>query len=169
MKKYFGIKRNVYILGLVSMLNDTSNEMIHPLLPIFLTTILGAPVFAVGLIEGIANSIASIFKFIFGAYSDKIGKRKPFVVGGYSIAVAARSFLAFATLWPHVLIIRLFDRVGKGMRTSPRDAIISHTKQRLRGRSFGVQRALDQLGAVLGPIIAILLLRVFSFRTIFMD
>jgi len=76
--------------------------------------------------------------------------------------------LAFATLWPHVLIIRLFDRVGKGMRTSPRDAIISHTKQRLRGRSFGVQRALDQLGAVLGPIIAILLLRVFSFRTIFL-
>jgi MFS family permease len=154
-----GLSSNVLALSAVSLLNDTSSEIIYPLLPTFLALTLGASPFAIGLIEGIAESVASLLKLVSGYVSDKFGNRKLPVFIGYAFAALTRPFLSFVTTWPQVLFVRTADRVGKGIRGSPRDALIaSSTPVERRGFAFGFNRAADNMGAVLGPIIAFLLL-----------
>jgi MFS family permease len=170
MKNKSGISKNVFVLGLVSFFNDVASEMIYPLVPIFLTSILGAPVAIVGLIEGIAESTASILKVISGWLSDKWQKRKSFVVAGYSFSAISKILLSLASSWPFVLIARFIDRFGKGTRTSARDALIAESsKSSVRGKAFGFHRALDTLGAVIGPLLALLAVHFLDnkFRLIF--
>ena len=165
-----GISRNVIMMGLVSFFNDFASEMVYPIVPIFLTTVLGAPVSAVGLIEGIAESTASLLKAVSGRMSDKMKKRKIFVIFGYSFSTLSKVILGFANAWPMVLFGRFIDRFGKGVRTSARDALIAESStESNRGRSFGYHRAMDTMGAVVGPLSALLLLHYFSndLRTIF--
>lgn len=162
-KDIAGISRNVIIMGLVSFFNDIASEMIYPLVPIFLTTILMVPVTFVGIIEGIAESIGSILKVFSGWISDKLQNRKPLVVAGYALSSLSKLLLAFSFTWILVLIARFADRVGKGVRTSPRDALIAESSAKnQRGISFGLHRALDTLGAVVGPLLAIILLKATS-------
>jgi len=170
MKNKFGISKNVFVLGLVSFFNDVASEMIYPLVPIFLTSVLGTPGAIVGLIEGIAESTASILKVVSGWLSDKFQKRKPFVVLGYSFSAISKILLGLAFSWPFVLLARFIDRFGKGTRTSARDALISESSENLvRGRAFGFHRALDTLGAVIGPLLALLAIHFLDnkFRPIF--
>jgi MFS family permease len=161
-RRYRGLPRNVVAIGLVSLLNDASSEIIYPLLPLFLTTGLGASAKAIGIIEGAAESMSSLLKLFAGYISDRIGKRKWLVVGGYALASFVRPFLGLATNWHQVLAIRLGDRVGKGVRTSPRDAMIADTvAPEQRGLAFGFHRAMDHAGAVIGPLIGYLLVVLF--------
>ena len=153
----------VVALGWVSFLTDVASEMIYPLLPDFLTRVLGAGPAALGLIEGTAESAASLTKMVSGYWSDRLRRRKPFVVAGYVIAGAARPLVGFATAWGQVLAIRFADRVGKGIRTSPRDALIAGlVAPERRGRAFGLQRAMDNAGALVGPLLAALLLKFWA-------
>lgn len=152
--RYRQLPRNVFAIGFVSLLNDASSEIIYPLLPVFLSTVLGASASAIGLIEGAAESISSLLKLFAGYFSDRLGKRKALVVFGYSLANFARPLLAFANNWYQVLGIRLTDRVGKGIRTAPRDAMIADAVAvEQRGLAFGFHRAMDHSGAVIGPLI----------------
>ena len=166
-----GIKKNVFVLGLVSLFTDIASEMIYPIIPLFLTLVLGVPMSVVGLIEGLTESAASILKVVSGWFSDKKGLRKPFVILGYSISAISKPVLALALGWPHVLIARLMDRTGKGLRTSARDALIADSCDPVnRGRSFGLHRLMDTIGAVVGPIIALVLLYMTSvnYRLVFL-
>jgi len=166
----FGISKNVFVLGLVSFFNDVASEMIYPIVPIFLTSVLGAPVAIVGLIEGIAESTASVLKVVSGWLSDKLQKRKPFVIAGYSFSAISKILLSLAFNWPFVLFARFIDRFGKGVRTSARDALIAESSDTsTRGKSFGFHRAFDTLGAVVGPLIALLAIHFLdnNFRLIF--
>ncbi len=154
-----GIKKNVFVLGLVSFFTDISSEMLYPIIPIFLTTVLAAPMSIVGIIEGIAESTASILKVVSGWLSDKSGKRKPYVIFGYSLSTVSKPLLAFATTWHFVLTARFLDRFGKGLRSSARDALIADsTDAQYRGKAFGFHQSLDTLGAVIGPLLALLFL-----------
>ncbi len=157
--RYTNLPGNVLALSLVSLLNDTSSEIIYPLLPTFLALTLGASPFFIGLIEGFAESVASFLKLFSGYLSDKFNRRKLPVFLGYSLASLARPLLAFATTWQHVLFVRVSDRVGKGIRGAPRDAILANSvPAEKRGMAFGFNRAADHLGAVFGPVAAFLLL-----------
>jgi MFS family permease len=165
-----GISRNVYLLALVSLFTDLSSEMIYPLVPLFLSGQLGAPVAVIGLIEGIAESTASLFKWVSGAWSDRLAMRKPFLLVGYGLAAVTKPLMALAFAWPLVLVARVLDRLGKGLRGGPRDALIGDSvAPEVRGRSFGFHRSGDSIGAVLGPLLAIAVLGLFhgSFRTAF--
>ncbi|MCX6695069.1 MAG: MFS transporter [Candidatus Altiarchaeota archaeon] len=160
-----GLNVNVVLLGIVSFLTDLSSEMIFPLVPIFLTTVLGAPVAVVGLIEGIAEATANILKMLSGMYSDKIGRRKPFVLLGYGFSTITKPFFALATIWPHVLAVRFLDRVGKGLRASARDVIVAdYTDEKTRGKAFGYRKMMDQFGAFGGPLLAFLLMPILLER-----
>ncbi len=161
--RYRGLPPTVFALSVVSFLNDTSSDIVYPLLPAFLFLALGATPFAIGLIEGFAESTASILKLFSGYLSDKFGNRKLPVFLGYSLAAVARPLLAFATTWTHVLAVRTTDRIGKGIRGAPRDALLAaEVSVEKRGLAFGFNRAADHLGAVVGPIIAFLLLTYLS-------
>jgi len=165
------ISPTVIALGAVSFLTDLSSEMIYPLLPLFLSTVLGAGAFAIGLIEGIAEMTASVFKIISGYLTDRSGRRRPYVVWGYTLSSMARPLIGLVRLWPLVLVLRFVDRIGKGIRTSPRDALIADvTDLRFRGWAYGFHRAMDHAGAIAGPLVAVLLLKVFdvSLRTVFL-
>jgi MFS family permease len=154
-----GVTLNVFLLGIVSLLNDVSSEMVYPLLPIFLKSVLKAGTTFIGVIEGIAETTASILQIFAGWLSDRWAVRKPIVVFGYSISSLARPILSVAKAPWQVLIIRFADRFGKGMRGAPRDAIVADsTPEEFRGRAFGFHRALDNLGAAIGPILATVLL-----------
>lgn len=169
-KSIFGFSKNIFYLGLVSFFTDISSEMIYPLMPIFLTTILKAPIAFVGVVEGIAESTASILKLVFGWYSDKLGKRKFFASLGYTVSSCVRPLIAFAVYPWHVLVVRFADRVGKGIRTAPRDALIADTCDPCeKGKAFGFNRAMDHAGAVIGPLVAAGLLLIFinSYRLVF--
>lgn len=156
---FLGVPHNVAALGLVSFFTDVSSEMIYPLLPLFLTTVLGAGAAFIGLVEGVAESTAGLVKLWSGWVSDRLKKRKILVVGGYSLSTLARPLLALAGAPWHVLITRFLDRVGKGLRTSPRDALLADcSSQATRGKAFGFHRGMDHLGAVIGPLLAFLLL-----------
>lgn len=150
---------NVVALGITSLFTDVSTEMLVPVLPLFITMTLGASVTNLGLIEGVAESAASLLRLSSGWLSDRIGKRKPFIVFGYGLSTAAKAVFAFASTWPTVLALRLADRLGKGLRNPPRDALIADSVAAGdRGRAFGLHRALDTLGAAIGPLVAFALL-----------
>jgi MFS family permease len=149
------LPRAVLALGVVSLLTDLSSEMIFPLLPVFLVGTLGAGALSLGLIEGVAESTASMVKLVSGALSDRLRRRKPLVFVGYGLAGAVRPLIGLARAWPLVLAVRFVDRIGKGLRGPPRDALIADsTPDQLRGRAYGVHRAMDHAGAVLGPLVA---------------
>ncbi len=151
-----GLTRNVVYLGLVSGFTDISSEMLYPIVPVFLTTVLGAPMEVVGLIEGVAEATSSFVKILGGRLSDRYGRRKPLVVGGYSLSAISKPILALAGTWHFVLFSRFIDRVGKGLRTSPRDALIADSADKEHwGKAFGFHRAMDTLGASLGPLSAL--------------
>lgn len=155
-----GIHRNVVALGFVSLLTDFSTEMILPVLPLFITGVLRASASSLGLIEGVAESLSSLLRLFSGWLSDRIARRKPFLVFGYGLSGAAKTTLALAASWPAVLVLRAADRVGKGLRNPPRDALIADSvAPRDFGAAFGFHRALDTLGAALGPLAAYALMR----------
>jgi MFS family permease len=157
-RRYRKLPRNVFAISLVSLLNDASSEIVYPLLPIFLSTTLGASARAIGTIEGSAESISSLLKLFSGYLSDRLGRRKLLVVCGYALAAFTRPLLAFTNSWQQVLAIRLTDRVGKGFRSAPRDAMIADTVEvEQRGIAFGFHRAMDHGGAVIGPLLGYLL------------
>ena len=154
------MNKGVLLLGWVSFLSDVASDMIYPLLPDFLTRTLRAGPAALGIIEGVAEATASLMKWVSGWWSDRARRRKPMVVGGYAIAAVARPLVGLATSWAQVLAIRFADRVGKGIRTSPRDALIADmVPPEKRGKAFGLQRAMDNAGAFVGPLIAAALLK----------
>jgi MFS family permease len=158
-------------LGTVSLLNDIASEMIFPLLPQFLLGVLGGSRFQLGIIEGVADSISSLLKLASGAWSDRAGRRKGLVVVGYAIAAVVRPLIGLSTAGWHILAARSVDRIGKGIRTSPRDALIADsTDPRWRGRAFGFHRAMDHLGAAVGPLLsaAFLLAWPGHLRTLFL-
>ena len=147
--------RNVVVAGAVSLLTDISSEMIIPVLPLFLTLTLGAPVAAVGLIEGVAESTASVLRVFSGYLSDRSGRRKPLILAGYGLSNLTKPLLALAGAWPHVLALRFADRFGKGVRGAPRDALIADSVDAsVRGRAFGFHRSMDTTGAAIGPLLA---------------
>lgn len=162
-RRYRRLPRNVFAISLVSLLNDVSSEIIYPLLPFFLSTTIGISPRVLGTIEGAAESVSSLLKLFAGHFSDRFGKRKIFVVSGYMLSSFVRPLLAFATSWSQVLAIRLSDRVGKGVRTAPRDAMIADTVAvKERGLAFGFHRAMDHTGAVVGPLVGYLLVILFA-------
>ncbi len=153
------LPRNILQLGLISFFGDLSSEMLYPITPIFLTTVLGASMTSLGLIEGTAEAVASILKIYSGVWSDRIQKRKPFIIIGYVFASLSKPMIGLATSWTQVWFARNFDRVGKGLRTAPRDALISESVPlEQRGHAFGIHRAMDTSGATIGPLIALLYL-----------
>lgn len=169
-RKIFGLDKNVTVAGFVSFFMDISSEMIYPLVPLFLANTLGASKSLIGLIEGIAESTASILKPFSGWFSDRIGNRKWLMAAGYGISALSRPLAALATGWQHVLGSRFIDRFGKGVRTAPRDAIIVEaTDKAYLGRAFGFHRSMDTIGAVVGPALAFFLLGILSndYRKVF--
>jgi MFS family permease len=162
-KTIFGINRVILVIGLVSLFTDLSSNMIVPILPIYLTTVLHIPVTSIGIIEGIAESTASILKLFSGWITDRFGKHKLLMLIGYGLSNLTKPFFALSATWNQVLILRFSDRFGKGIRTSPRDALLADaaTKED-RGRSFGFRRALDALGAALGPLVAFGILAIYA-------
>ncbi len=153
------VPASVYALGLVSLFADISSEMVYPLLPFFLEGVLGAGTVAIGVIEGIAESTATTVNLFSGWLSDRLGKRKGLALLGYTMAALMRPVVGISTAWQQVLAARFVDRVGKGIRTSPRDALVAQVAPpEIRGRAFGIQRALDHTGAILGPLVAMGLL-----------
>jgi MFS family permease len=149
----------VIVLGVVSLLNDAASEMITPLIPLLLTGTLGAGPVVVGLVEGVAEATASILKLVSGRIVDRRGRHKAMVMGGYGLSNAVRPFIGLALSWPWVLALRFFDRVGKGLRTAPRDDLISSAVGAAhRGKAFGFHRSMDHAGAVVGPLLAFMLL-----------
>jgi MFS family permease len=151
----YPLPRNVKILGLASLLNDIASEMIYPLLPHFLLTVLHGDLFKLGVIEGAADSVSSLLKLWSGGHSDRAGRRKGYVLFGYSLAAVTRPLIGVILAPWQLLALRVGDRLGKGVRTSPRDALIADsTDPSIRGRAFGFHRAMDHLGAAIGPVLA---------------
>lgn len=164
------LPRTVVVLGLVSFLNDVASEMITPLLPIFLTVTLGGGPAIVGIVEGVAEATSSLLKLVSGYLADRGWKAKRLVISGYSVSNGARPLIGLAFGWGWVLMLRFLDRVGKGLRTAPRDALITaSTASGLRGKAFGFHRALDHAGAVVGPLLAFVLLGIgIELRQVFL-
>jgi len=149
------LPRTVVALGIVSFFTDLSSEMIYPLLPAFLTTVLGAGAIALGVIEGVAESTAALVKVLSGLWADRQRRRMPLIVAGYGLAGLVRPLIGLAAGWSFVLAMRFLDRIGKGLRTSPRDALIADvTEPGQRGAAYGFHRAMDHGGAVVGPLVA---------------
>ncbi len=168
---FTGIGRNVAALGLVSLFTDAGSEMIYPLLPVFLTTTLGLGTAAIGLIEGVAESTASLLRLVSGWLSDRLGRRKALVLVGYGLSSLTRPLIGLAGAGWQVLLLRFADRLGKGIRGAPRDALIAAvTAEANRGKAYGFHRAMDHLGAAIGPLLATGLLVAFAldYRTLFL-
>jgi MFS family permease len=154
-----GLPKPVRLLGWVSLLTDAATEAVYPLLPVFITQVLGGPPVAIGIVEGAADATSSVLKVVSGRWSDRLGARKPVVVLGYTLSSLVRPFIAVTTSWAHVFAIRVIDRVGKGLRSSPRDAMLaSLAPPGDRGHVFGYHRAMDHAGAALGPLLATIFL-----------
>ncbi len=157
------IPTTVWVLGFISMLMDISSEIIHALLPLFLTATLGIRVAMVGLIDGVAEATASITKVLSGYLSDRMGKRKPLILIGYGLGALSKPLFALAGTAPVIMGARFADRIGKGLRGAPRDALVADvTPPEIRGRAFGLRQSIDTLGAFLGPLIAIAAMATFS-------
>lgn len=167
---FSGISGNVLILGLVSFLTDVSSEMIYPLLPLFVTSVLGAGPAFLGIIEGVAESTAALLKLASGIVSDRVEGRKRLILAGYSLSSLSRPLMAIAGTPLAVLLIRFSDRIGKGIRTSPRDALIADSTEKSQwGKAYGFHRSLDHAGAIVGPLLATALMTwlVSDLRTVF--
>lgn len=163
-------QKNIFFLGLVSFFNDFASDMIYPLLPLFLTAVLKAGAASIGVIEGVAETTASLLKFFSGYWSDKYRRRKPIFASGYALSNTVRPLMGLAGSWWHVLLLRFSDRIGKGIRTAPRDALMADSAGKgKRGLVFGFQRAMDNAGAIMGPLAAALLLPLLhnDLRTLF--
>lgn len=169
-KRIFGLPKNVFVLGLTSFFNDFSSEMVFAAFPAFFTSVLGAGAAALGFVDGVAEATANAFKVYSGRLSDKIRRRRPFIITGYALSVATRPFYILVSTVSGALGLRFLDRVGKGLRDPARDALISFSASTdTLGRSFGYHRAMDTTGAILGPLVAYLILRAFplDFDTVF--
>lgn len=169
-KKSFlrGFTRNIIIVGFVSLFTDLSSQMIFPLIPLYLIS-LGAGAWVVGLVEGAAETTASLLKVFSGYWSDKIKRRKPFVFAGYSLSSITKPLFALTTSWPFILLVRVVERIGKGIRDAPRDAIVAESAdESVRGKAYGFQRAMDGLGSVSGAVLAFILLPLMGFKSIFL-
>ncbi len=165
-----GISKNVFALGSTSLLTDVSREMIYPLLPLYLRSVLGASTTFVGLVEGIAESTSSVLKIVSGWLSDRLRKRKTLLLWGYSLSAVTRPFIAIATVGWHILLVRFVEKVGKGIRVPPRDALIAEScTPENRGRGFGLHRSMDNVGSIVGPLLASSLLLYLNndYRTLF--
>jgi len=156
------IGRNVILLGIISFLNDASSEIIRPILPLLIVA-LGGNELILGLISGLMESTSSLLKVFSGYISDRVGKRKPIVFSGYLTSAVFKLLLSVSTVWYHIMIFATFERVGKGIRTAPRDAIISESMPERKGKGFGIHRALDTAGAVLGACMAFILTSLMGF------
>jgi MFS family permease len=164
------LPRNVWVLGFVSLFMDLSSEIYHALLPAFITLVLGLPATALGAIDGIAEATANFAKLFSGRLSDRSLRRKPWIMGGYGLAALSKPLFPLATTAPAVLVARFADRVGKGLRGSPRDAMIAdETPSEIRGRAFGLRQALDTVGALLAPLVAVglMILLASNIRAVF--
>jgi MFS family permease len=167
----FGLSRPVWLLGWVSFFTDTASEMVYPLLPLFLTHVIGAGAMSLGVIEGVAEAANSVLKIVSGRIADRTGQPKRLVLAGYGVSSLVRPLMGFATTWPQVLGLRFTDRLGKGVRTSPRDALLARfAPETTRGRVYGFHRAMDHAGAVAGPLVATVFLYFYpeSYRALFM-
>ena len=154
-----GVSRNTKLLSIASFLVDISSEMIYPLLPFFLTNVLLAPAFVIGLMESIGGFTIAVSGFLSGIYSERIGKRKSIIIAGYSISALFKAVLVFLTSWPQLVLLRVLERAGKGIRDVPRDALIGLSEEKSNlGKAFGFRQMLDNAGAILGPLIATVLL-----------
>jgi MFS family permease len=161
--------RNVIALGLVSFFTDFSTEMVLGILPLFIVNNLGASRAILGAIEGSAELVSYAFRMISGSLSDKVGKRKIFILAGYGLSTFSKPFFALSTGWLDAFVVRTIDRIGKGLRTAPRDALIADSvSESISGKAFGIHRTIDQLGAIVGPIAAFSLLQVMDIRGIFL-
>ena len=164
-----GVGANIIILGLVSLFTDLGSQMVFPLIPLFLDGVLGASKTVIGLIEGSAETTASLLKVFSGYWSDKIKRRKPFVLAGYGLSSLSKPLFAFAYTWPAVFGIRIVERVGKGIRSAPRDAIIAEScADDVRGKAYGIHRAMDGMGSILGATLALILLISLGYRNVFL-
>lgn len=171
MKKLFGVEKNVFFMGLVSFFNDCSNEMIVSIFPAFFSSVLKSGAASLGFIEGVADGLSNLAKVFAGRFSDRTQQRKKLALLGYMLSVATRPFYLVSSVAGHVLGIRIVDRIGKGVREAPRDALLSLSSDSATvGRSFGFHRAMDSAGAILGPLIAFLILTLFpgAFNTVFL-
>lgn len=149
----------VWLIGAISLLNDAASDLVYPLVPLYLTSVLMAGPRALGIIEGIAEATAGLLKLVSGVLADRTQRARPWIIGGYALAALGRPLIALATSWPMVLAIRFADRIGKGLRTAPRDALLAASvPPDHRGLAFGLHRALDNAGAVIGPLLAAALL-----------
>jgi MFS family permease len=149
------IPRPVWLLGFVSLFTDAATEVIYPLMPVYLSQVLGASALSLGVIEGVAEGVNSLLKILSGWWSDRRPRRRPMVILGYSLSSAARPLISITATWPQVLAIRVLDRTGKGIRSAPRDAMLSRfADASSRGRIFGFHRAMDHAGAIVGPLMA---------------
>src|SRR5258705_1022298 len=145
--------------GGTSLFTDAAAEMIYPLLPVYLSRVLGATAVSLGIIEGVAEGVNSLLKVFSGYWSDRVRRRRPIVIGGYALSSIARPFIAVTTTWPQVLVVRALDRVGKGIRGAPRDVLLARfATPATRGRIYGFHRAMDHTGAIVGPLVATVIL-----------
>src|SRR4051812_16370169 len=166
----FGLSRPVWLLGWISFFTDMASEMVYPLLPLFLTRVLGGSAMSLGVIEGVAEGANSALKIVSGWLTDRSGEPKKLVLGGYSLSGAVRPLIAFVTAWPQVVALRFVDRLGKGIRSSPRDAMLARfAPDGRRGRVYGFHRGMDHAGAVAGPLIATAYLYLYpeAYRSLF--
>jgi MFS family permease len=164
-EKIFGLPRNIFVLGLTSLFNDFSSEMVYAVFPAFFTSVLRAGASSLGLVDGISEAASNLFKIYSGHLSDRIQRRKPLIFAGYMLSTATRPFYVLVASVAGALGLRFLDRVGKGLRDAPRDAIISLSSAKGDlGRSFGYHRAMDTTGAIAGPLVAYLILRNFPAR-----
>jgi MFS family permease len=153
------IPRPVWFLGWTSLFTDAATEMIYPLLPVYLSRVLGATAVSLGIIEGVAEGVNSLLKVLSGYWSDRVSRRRPIVIAGYAVSSLARPFIAVTSTWPQVLVIRALDRVGKGVRGAPRDVLLARfATPTTRGRIYGFHRAMDHTGAIVGPLVATVVL-----------
>lgn len=153
------LPRSVWLIGFISLINDSASEMMYPLIPLYLSGVLLAGPQVLGLIEGVAEALASLLKLASGVWADRSGRSKPWIIGGYGIAGLARPLIAFVGSWPMLLLLRVTDRIGKAVRAAPRDALLAASvRADQRGLAFGLHRALDNTGAVIGPLLAWLLM-----------
>ena len=157
------LPKNVWILGFVSLFMDLSSEIYHALLPAFITIVLGLPATALGAIDGLAEATANFAKLFSGRLSDRSLRRKPWIMSGYGLAALSKPLFPLASNAPLVMLARFADRIGKGIRGSPRDAMIAdETPPEIRGRAFGLRQALDTVGALIAPLVAIGLIAILT-------